>query len=58
MSNREETAGLSLLDERERRKRKAYAALVLKVWDDQEHAEKRAQLDRKAEVQIKARERL
>jgi hypothetical protein len=38
--------------------RKRYAALVLKTFDEFEHADKREVLDRKAEVQIKARERL
>jgi hypothetical protein len=38
--------------------KKRYAALVMQTWDDMEHAEKREMLDRKAEVQIAARERL
>ncbi len=41
-----------------KRERERYAALVLKVWDDWEHADRREMLDRKGEVQIKARERL
>lgn len=40
------------------RERKQYAALVLKVFDEMRHADKRVALDRKAEVQIAARERL
>lgn len=40
------------------RDRKQYATLVLSEYDRQEHAEKREFLDRKAEAQIKARERL
>lgn len=40
------------------RERKRYASLVLKAWDDFEHDDKRQMLDRKGEVQIKARERL
>jgi hypothetical protein len=49
---------LDLAAAKAERDRKRYAALVMKAWDDQEHAEKRAFLDRKAEVQIAARERL
>jgi hypothetical protein len=40
------------------RERAKYADLVMKVWDDWEHADKREMLDRKAEVQITAREKL
>jgi hypothetical protein len=40
------------------RERKCYAALVLQKFSDMEHADKRAFLDRKAEVEIAARERL
>lgn len=43
---------------RRERDRRRYADLVLKTYDDFEHADKREFLDRKAEVQIKARERL
>lgn len=43
---------------RDARKREEYNRLVLKTWDDMEHDDKRAMLDRRAEVQIKNRERL
>lgn len=49
---------VSITDARQQRDRKRYAALVLKAWNDQEHEDKRQFLDRKAEVEIKARERL
>lgn len=38
--------------------RKRYADLVMQKFNDFEHADKREFLDRKAEVQIKARETL
>lgn len=41
-----------------RREKERYDRLVLQTWDDVEHADKRQMLDRKADVQIKARERL
>jgi hypothetical protein len=40
------------------RERKHYAALILRAYDDIEHADKREVLDRQAQMQIKARERL
>lgn len=43
---------------RKERERRRYADLVMKTFSDMEHADKRAVLDRKAEVQIAARERL
>lgn len=43
---------------KKRREREKYNALVLAAYDALEHADKRAMLDQKAEVQIKARERL
>lgn len=49
---------IDLAELRRRRERERYAALVMKAWDDQEHAAKRDHLDRKAEVQIAARERI
>jgi hypothetical protein len=48
----------SLADAKKRREKKAYAELVLKTFRDFEHADKREILDRKGEVQIKARERI
>ena len=48
----------SLSAARKDRERKQYAALVLKTFDEFEHADKREQLDRKAAVQIAARERI
>lgn len=49
---------ISLADAKKRKEREAYSRLVLKAWDDMEHADKRQVLDRKAEVQIRSRERL
>lgn len=49
---------ISLAGIKKQREKERYAALVMKVWDDWEHADKRALLDKKGEVQIKARERL
>lgn len=49
---------ISLADAKKKREREAYNRLVLKAWDDMEHADKRKVLDLKAETQIKARERL
>lgn len=49
---------VSLSAVRKQREKERYADLVMKVWDDWEHADKRALLDKKGEVQIKARERL
>ncbi len=43
---------------RKKRERKRYADLVMKTYCDMDHADKRAFLDRKADVQIAARERL
>jgi hypothetical protein len=43
---------------KKQRDKDRYAELVLKAWDDQEHADKRKILDLKAEMQIAARERL
>jgi hypothetical protein len=54
------TAGsvVNLADAKKERKRKKYADLVMKVFNEMEHADKRAVLDKAAEVQIAARERL
>jgi hypothetical protein len=49
---------ISLAEAKAEKERKAYAALVLSTFDQFEHDDKRDQLDRKAEVQIAARERL
>lgn len=43
---------------RKQRERKAYTARVLEIFGEMERGDKREVLDRKAEVQIKARERL
>lgn len=51
-------AVVNLASAKQARDRTRYAALVMKVWDDMEHADRRVFLDRKAEVQIAARERL
>jgi hypothetical protein len=48
----------SLADGKKRIEKQRYARLVLKVFDEMEHADKREFLDRKGETQIKARERL
>lgn len=48
----------SLADAKKRREKKDYARLVLKIFADLEHADTRELLDRKGEMQIKARERL
>jgi hypothetical protein len=47
-----------LSDARKQREKKRYADLVMKAWADLEHADRRAYLDKKGDVQIKARERL
>lgn len=49
---------INLADAKKRRDREAYNRLVMQTFDNMEHADKREVLDRKAEVQIKARERL
>lgn len=49
---------VSLQGAKKDRERERYKSLVLAAYDDLEHADKREGLDRKAEVQIKARERL
>jgi len=49
---------ISLADAKRKRGREAYSRLVLQKFDEMEHADKRKVLDMKAEVQIKARERL
>lgn len=49
---------INLAEAKKRREREAYSRLVMKAWDDMEHADKRKVLDLKAETQIKARERL
>jgi hypothetical protein len=49
---------VNLARAREGRKRRDYADLVLRAWDDQEHAEKRDQKQRAAEVNAKAKEQL
>jgi hypothetical protein len=49
---------VSLADAKKKREREAYNRLVLQKFDEMEHADKRKVLDHKAEVQIKARERL
>lgn len=55
-----ETAGkvMNLAAAKKAIERKKYSDLVLKVWDDWDHADKRELLDLKGETQIKARERL
>ena len=49
---------INLADAKKKREREAYSRLVMKVWDDMDHKDKRKVLDLKSEVQIKARERL
>lgn len=49
---------ISLADTKKKREREAYNRLVLKVWDNMDHEDKRKVLDLKTEVQIKAREKL
>ena len=49
---------VSLSETKKAVERKRYAALVMAAYDDMEHADKRAMLDRRAKVQIEARERL
>lgn len=49
---------ISLADAKKKKEREAYSRLVLNAWDDMDHRDKRKVLDLKAEVQIKARERL
>lgn len=43
---------------KEMKRQKQYAKLALKAFDAMNHQDKREVLDRKAEVQIKAREQL
>ena len=49
---------VSLADAKKRKEREAYNRLVLRKFDEMEHDNKRKILDLKAEVQIKAREKL
>lgn len=49
---------INLADAKKKREREAYNRLVLQTFDKMAHADKRKTLDLKAEVQIKARERL
>jgi hypothetical protein len=49
---------IDLSEIRKKREREAYARLALDAFDNLERADKREVLDRKAEVQIKGRERL
>jgi len=58
MSEKSTLKVVDLGEAKKKRDRSRYADLLLRVWDDFEHADKRQHLDRKAEVQIKARERL
>lgn len=53
------TAKVAILSEAKKAKEdENYNRLVLKAFDDMEHHDKRQILDKKAEVQIAARERL
>jgi hypothetical protein len=58
MSREEKPAVVDLAAQRRRREKERYTDLVLKAYDDLDHADKREILDRKGEVQIKARETL
>jgi hypothetical protein len=49
---------IDLKEVRKQKEHEAYNRLVLQAFDEMEHADKRKVLDLKAEVQIKARERL
>jgi len=49
---------VSLKAARERKKSDDYKRLVLKVWDDADHADQLAQHETAAEVNQKAREKL
>lgn len=49
---------ISLAEAKKKREREAYNRLVLQKFDEFEHADKREFLDKKSEIQIKARERL
>lgn len=48
----------SLADIKKRRERVQYKSLVLETWDRFEHAEKRDQSERRADVERAARQRL
>lgn len=51
-------APVSLAEARKRKEKERYAALVLQTFDDFDHTDKRKQLERRANVESKARERL
>lgn len=53
-----DTPIINLQDAKATRARKKYASMVLKAWDDQEHAARRVILDRATEVNMKAKEQL
>lgn len=54
MSGKVET----LADIKERREKQQYKSLVLDAWDRFEHADKREQSDRRADVERAARQKL
>lgn len=58
MSDQKSGGVKSLAAAKQKRDRERYNAMVLDAFDGLEHAAKREVLDRKAETQIKARERL
>lgn len=52
------TTPIDLTAARKTKAKKNYAALVLKVWDDMDHEQRREFLEKRAEVQRKARQAL
>lgn len=49
---------VSIAEARERKKRADYAKLVMRCWDDADHADRVAQKETAASVNQKAREKL
>jgi len=57
MASRDEKV-VSLKQAKEQAERRKYAALVLKTYDDFEHADRREFLDRKAAIENASRQKL
>lgn len=49
---------VNLSEARKRKEKERYAALVIRAWEDFDHEDKREQLERRADVERAARERL